>query len=297
MELRELRSFSSVAKLRSISKAAEQLGSSQPTVTLQIQRLEKELGVVLFDRIKRPIQVTAAGTAFAEIVGPLLDTVDSLATKASKLEEESPVRIASTPDLIPHTLLQVVKAFLSRYPNIHLRIRSEQRGDVSWLVSEGEVDIGFVPGPELGSEFEFEGLFGYERVLITPRNHPLLREPLTDLRQIAKYPLILMRRGTYSRGVLEEEFQRHGLQYEIILELDSMDMIKRYVALGLGISIGPRLAIEPEDNSQLEVVALTMLLPVEQAGLITLRGKTLSSSVRNFLAVVRESLQQMGGAI
>ena len=80
------------------------------------------------------------------------------------------------------------------------------------------------------------------------------------------------------------------MSYEIVIELDSMDMIKRYVALGLGVSIGPRLAIEPEDQHELGIVSLNTLLPVEQAGIVTLSGRALSEPARNFVSVTREAL-------
>lgn len=290
MELRELRDFYAVVRLRSMSKAAEHLRTSQPTVSLRIQRLEKELGVVLFDRSKRPIRVTSAGSALAEKVEPLLEIFDGLATGTSQMGDEGPVRIASTPDIIPHTLQRAVKAFLPRYPHVHIRIRSATSRVVSRLVSQGKVDIGFVPGPEREPDLEFLGLFAYERVLITPKNHSLLDEPLTSIEQIARWPLILMGRGTHTRTMLEDEFRRRSLSYEIVIELDSMDMIKRYVALGLGISVGPRLAIEPQDREELEVLSLNALLPVEQAGILTLRHKRQPAAVHNFISVLRESL-------
>ena len=87
--------------------------------------------------------------------------------------------------------------------------------------------------------------------------------------------------------ILEEEFRRRGLDYEVIVELDSLDMIKRYVALGMGISVGPLLAIEPEDKDRLGVVSLANLLPVDQGGIVTLKGKTLSTPARNFIHVMR----------
>ena len=78
MELRELRSFVAAARLRSITKAAEELSIGQPTATTHIKKLEHELGTLLFDRIKRPIQLTAAGTTLADLSKPLLDGIDSL---------------------------------------------------------------------------------------------------------------------------------------------------------------------------------------------------------------------------
>lgn len=294
MELRQLRSFCTAAKLRSISKAAEHLGIGQPTVTTHVQKLEEELGTVLFDRIKRPIRLTVAGARLAELATPLLEGIDELVTTTSKAEKESPVRVASSHDFIPHTLLRVVKAFIDMHPHIHLRIRSGTRAEVMQMVTEGEVDMGIVAHPVRAMDFDFQGLFAYERVLITPLGHPLLQVPLRSLEQIAQWPLILRGRGSYTRLLLEEEFRRRGLPYEIVVELDSMDIIKRYVALGMGISAGPRLAMDPEDKDELGIVSLATLLPMEQAGIVTVRGKTLSIPAREFISVMRDTLAPAG---
>ena len=184
MELRELRSFCSAAKLRSISRAAEQLGIGQPTVTTHIKKLEAEMGTVLFDRVKRPIQLTPAGATLAELATPLVEGIDSLAAKTALAEEEGPIHLAATHDIIPHSLLRVVRVFLARYPHFHLRIRSGVREDVVKMVAGGEVDIGIIPGPERAVDLEFEPLFGYERVLITPLDHPLLATPIESLDRV-----------------------------------------------------------------------------------------------------------------
>ena len=158
------------------------------------------------------------------------------------------------------------------------------------MVEEGEVDIGLVPGPERSTELDFQGVFGYERVLITPLAHPLLSVPLTSIDQIAQWPLILMRPRTATRTMLEQEFRRRGASYEVVMEMDSMEIIKHYVALGIGVSVGPRLAMDPEDYEELGIVSLANLLPVEQAGIVTLRGKTLSGPAKNFALVLRDVL-------
>ena len=100
----------------------------------------------------------------------------------------------------------------------------------------------------------------------------------------------MMGMGTYTREILEEEFRRKGVEYDIVVELDSMDMIKRYVALGMGISVEPRLAIDPQDRRDLGVMSLANLLPVEQAGIIRLRGKNISEPTQNFISVMRDVL-------
>ena len=136
MELRELRSFVAAARLRSITKAAEELNIGQPTATTHIKKLEQELGTLLFDRIKRPIQLTASGTTLADLAKPLLDGIGSLLDETGIAEQLSPVRVAATHDIIPHRLLQVVRIFLKQHPHGHLRILSGRRDEVLNMVSE-----------------------------------------------------------------------------------------------------------------------------------------------------------------
>lgn len=290
MDIKQLRSFCVAAKLRSISKAAEQLNIGQPVVTTHVKKLEQELKVILFDRIKRPIQLTLAGRTLAENATPLVESIDSLAATTSEAQELGPVNVACTADIVSHTLLRVVSAFLDIYPHIHVRIRSGTRTEVLEMVEQGDTDLGVVQHAERGEKFNYEALFLYERVLITPPNHPILENPLESLEQIAAWPLIMMARGTYTRALFEEQLRRKGVSYEIIVELESMDMIKRYVALGMGVSIGPRLAIEPEDHGTLGVVSLANLLPVDQAGIITLPGKILSTPAERFISVMRDTV-------
>lgn len=294
MEIRELRSFCTAARLRSISRAAQELGLGQPTVTTHIKKLEEELGMTLFDRVKRPIQLTLSGQRLADIALPLVEGIDSLPTMTAMAEERGPVNIASTPDIIPHTLIRVVRVFLNRYPRVHMRIRSGTRSEVLEMVEDGEVDLGVIQHSEKRDDLEFLGLFLYERVLLTPPDHPLMREPLETLDQIAKWPLIMMGRGTYTRQILEDEFRRRGVEYDVVVELDSMDMIKRYVALGMGISVGPRLSIEPDDSRNLGVISLANFLPVDQAGIVMLKGKTISTPTRNFISVMQDVLAPAG---
>ena len=292
MELRELRSFNAAARLRSISRAADFLGIGQPTVSTHIKKLEAEMGTRLFDRVRRPIELTPSGTALAQLAAPLVDGIDELVISAAGAEEAGAVSIASTHDIISHALFRVVEAFLRTRPHNHLSIRSGLVNEVLDMVADGEADLGLAPIPERSVDFEFDfvPLVASERVLITPLGHPLLKVPVTSLDQIAEWPLILRRRETHTSRVLEDEFRRKGLGYEVRVELDSIEMVKKYVALGMGISVGPRLAIEPEDEAELGIVSLANLLPVEPAGIITLAGKTLSTPAQAFVSLIRDTL-------
>lgn len=290
MELRELKSFTTAAKLRSISKAAGVLGIGQPTATTHIKKLEKEVGTELFDRMTRPITLTLTGSILAELATPLVEGLDELVATTLQSEEQGPVTIASSADMVPHTLLRVIRVFRHRYPHTRVRVRSGIRADVLEAVAAGEVDFGLLGDPVRDPDFEFEGLFPFERVLITPLGHPLLDYPLESLDQLAEWPLILMAKPSYTRSMLESEFRRRGQHYEVVVELDSIATIKRYVALGMGISVGPRLAIEPDDEKELGIISLANYLPVEQAGIVTLKGRALSTPTLEFLAVMRDTV-------
>jgi DNA-binding transcriptional LysR family regulator len=297
MELRELRSFSTAARLGGISAAADRLGLGQPTVTTHVRKLERELGMTLFDRVRRPIQLTPAGVEVAALVAPLLEGIDALAEGAARGAAEGPVAVAATHDIITHALLRVVRVFLRIHSHAHLRIRSGLMREVLEMVSDGEADLGLVPSTVGSDEFDFTGLFAYERVLITPPDHPLLDEPLTSLAQIAEWPLIMRGKETHTRALLDGEFAKRGLDYEVRVELDSMDMIKRYVALGMGVSVGPMLAIEPADREELGIVGLSSLLPVDQGGIVTLKGKTLSTPAQSFIQATKDTLSVVSHSV
>lgn len=294
MDVRELRSFTVAARVRSISRAAELLDIGQPTVSTHIKKLEQELETQLFDRIRRPIRLTLAGEKLLELAGPLVEGIEGLASNTQQAQTEGPVTVAATANLMSHFLLRAVEAFRDENPRVHLRLRSRLRFEVIELVSQGEVDFGIVPGVDPDPALEFQPLFPYQRLLITPLNHPMLQElPLTSFEQIAKYPLITMGPGTYTRSAVESEFRRKGLDYDIIMEADSLDLIKRYVSHGYGISIIPRVVAEPGDEDTLGIVHLGHMMPVDQAGLITLRGRTLSAPAEALMEKVRTAAEGM----
>ena len=189
MDVKELRSFSIAARLRSISRAAELLDVGQPTVSTHIKKLEQELGTPLFDRIRRPIRLTLAGEKLLELAGPLVEGIESLATDTQQAQSEGPVTVGATANLMSHFLLRAVEAFRDENPRVHLRLRSRLRSEMIDMVSQGDVDFGIVPGMDPNPDLEFQALFPYERLLITPLDHPVLRElPLTSFDQISPYP-------------------------------------------------------------------------------------------------------------
>jgi len=183
-----------------------------------------------------------------------------------------------------HHLPPIVKGFRTHYPQVQIKLVARSYSTLMELVAAGELDLalGNKPEPENRS-LDFRHLFTSDFVLITPLGHELLKLPEITLQDIARWPLILLGPATHSRRTLEQALKREALPYNITLEMDITEMAKRYVEIGMGIAVSQGYAIQPEDGSRLGIRNLTGIFPSTQMGLVTLKGKFLSRSVRNFI--------------
>lgn len=290
MDLRELRSFCAVAQFGSITKAAEQLMLRQPAVTLHIQELERETGVTLLDRSKRPVQLTPAGVHLAELAKPLLRQIDSLPVETSSYASRGSLTVASTSEMTRNMLVDCIVAYRQTYPDTRLSVRSGRLPEVLRMVRDRDADLGFVPLTGRFSEFNVEPLFTNERVLLAAKGHPVLDQPIESLHQIAQWPLIVnigtRDNPTYIEGKLNEE----GLDYNVVMRLDHFDAIKRYVSKGLGIGVVPRIILEPDDEVTLGIVGLGHIVDIQSVGIITVRDAPMSRSSQQFVAMLRETI-------
>lgn len=300
MEIRELISFYHVARLRSVSRAAEHLEIGQPTVTTHLQKIEREFGVVLFDRIRRPIQLTSDGVVFYELVAPIVqgvtDGIEALKMQMDYPEHRGSFVIGAFPDLVLHHLPPLVKQFRDQYPRVQIKLVARSYSVLMEMVLAGELDImlGSEPESQDGS-LDFRYLFTSDFVLITPPGHELLTLREVTLRDIAAWPLILLQTGSQSRRILEQALRREGVPYSVTLEMDIMEMAKRYVEIGMGIALAHEYVVQPEDLAKLGIRRLTSILPSTRIGLVTLKGKFLSRSVQNFIDTLVKGLGEGSG--
>lgn len=293
MELREIISFYHVARLRSVSKAARKLELGQPTVTTHLRKLEGEFGIVLFDRIKRPIQLTSEGTVFYELVTPIVESIDTLKTQMDYSEGRGSFVVGAYPDIVSYHLPRPIRQFRARFPEVRMRLVARSYANLIQLVKSGEVDLALCSAPpnDDGS-LEFAELFDYNVVLITPPGHELLHRhphPVT-VPEMAGFPLILNGPESLSRRQVEQKLRECGAGYDVVLEMDNTEMIKRYVAIGMGIAIVSDFTLHPEDHDRLGVVRLTHIFPSATMGICTLRGKFHGRGVRNFISTLEENL-------
>ena len=290
MRTQHIVSFYHVARLRSITKAADIQGLAQPTVTSHLKKLEEELGFSLFDRIKRPIMLTSDGAAVLEMIGPIVNGLSALKIHADSQGRDVSLTIAAYADLVLHYLPQVIQRFRTEYPNVHIRLLARHHSEMIQMARSGEVDLALSTTQNvLDSSLDFMGLFTSSTMMLTPLGHELLEQQPVRLEDISKWPLILYGPNTILRTRLERAFREQGLDYEMVMEMDNVEYAKRYVRIGMGISFCSNLSLEPEDYDTLGIADVDHLFSNVTIGMYTLKGKFQGTSVRNFIDSLRGS--------
>ena len=290
MQTQHIVSFYYVARLRSITKAADIQGLAQPTVTSHLKKLEGELGFSLFDRIKRPIMLTSDGAAVLEMIGPIVNGLSALKIHADSQGRDVSLTIAAYADLVLHYLPQVIQRFRTEYPNVHIRLLARHHSEMIQMARSGEVDLALSTTQNvLDSSLDVMDLFTSSTMMLTPLGHELLEQQPVRLEDISKWPLILYGPNTILRTRLERAFREQGLDYEMVMEMDNVEYAKRYVRIGMGISFCSNLSLEPEDYDTLGIADVDHLFSNVTIGMYTLKGKFQGTSVRNFIDSLRGS--------
>jgi DNA-binding transcriptional LysR family regulator len=291
MELREIVSFYHVSRLQSVSKAARRLELGQPTVTTHLKKLEDEFSITLFDRIKRPIQLTSDGRTFLQLITPIVECVDSLKTNMDYSERRGSFVVGAYPDLIMHHLPNPIKSFWRDYPDVRLKLVSRSYASLIQLVKSGEVDLALCTAPPVDdASLEFRRLFDYNIVMMTPPGHALLSKPSILLEDAAEWPLILAGPESLVRRRVESALKEQQVHYEVVLEMDNTELIKQYVEIGMGIAIGSDFTLHPDDHDKLGVIRMDHIFTGSEIGICTLKGKFIGRAIRNFMDNLIENL-------
>ncbi len=264
--LHQLRILREIARRsHNLSAAATALHTSQPGVSRQVQLLERELGVELLARRKNRITgLTEPGRAILAAAERALAEAENIRLIAAEYsrEEGGRLTIATSHLHARYTLLTPIKTFALRHPGVRLQMRQADPDEILRLVAAGEADIGISTevGGKRGDLVLLPGR-RVERSLIMPLGHPLGEKPRVTLADIAKYPLVGYNPRQRGGQIVAEAFRVHGLEPKLVVSAIDSDIIKAYVAEGLGIAIIPALALDEQADRGLEVRDVTRLFP------------------------------------
>ncbi len=288
--LKPLRAFCQVARLGSVSRAAEALFLSQPAVTLQLQAVEREFGGDLFERIGRRWTLTKAGSALYELARPLvegLDGIDGEFQARIKGLEGGELHVAAGSSTILYLLPPLVRAFRESHPQIQLVLHNVTGKDGLGLLRSDAVDLAVGSMLDVPSDLSYAPVYSFEPMLIMAKDHPLASRGKLRLEDLSPYGLILPPKRLTTWRMVDLVFQQRRVPYTVALEVGGWEIIKQYVAMGLGISIVTGICIKDADRDKLEVRNLSEYFPARSYGVVVRKGKFLSPQARAFADLVK----------
>jgi DNA-binding transcriptional LysR family regulator len=236
MDLRNLRAFHFVGKYGSLKMAANYLKLTSPAISLQIKKLERELGIQLFDRRPNKIVLTDTGAALLKQTAVILDALSKLQDSARRGSHgySEKLTIAFSTDLPKHFAPRIA-AFSQRHPDLRLTILSRYPREAVPLLSEGTIDAAVGWFAKVPPDIQKQPLFTSKMHLIFPPRHPLAHRKKLSLADITNYRLVLHTGPTPTRKLVDAALSKHGIDPENILEAGTCDTIMEFVELGLGI--------------------------------------------------------------
>ncbi|MDQ2835355.1 MAG: LysR family transcriptional regulator [Acidobacteriota bacterium] len=287
MDFEQLKTFLEVWHQKSFSRAAERLRITQPAVSAQIQSLEREVGERLFDRKGGKITFTAAGRVFEPFAEHALDCQRHLMLMVSE-QRRSPrgeISISAQESTSLYVLPEVFAEFKRHYPKVALKIaRDEKTRTVEALLSR-EVDFGIVSLPITDKRFVLETIHEDELVLAIPQGHALGQVQKATVKDVAKHAFLLPKRGN-QRELLLNVFRMQDVYPKAVMEVESSELMKRFILAGLGIGFLPSINIAAErEAGAIEVVKVEELRLLRDLGLIYLKEKTLTHAAKAFLQI------------
>ena len=284
--LRQLRAFCHAARHGSITQAAESLGLSQPAVSVHVRELENELDAILFDRGGPGVALTSAGKRLWELAEPLVRGMDGLSVNFMERLDDTisgRIQLAASVAGAAFILPPYIKQFRDRYPEIRLRVKNRPSNEGVKLLLADEVEFALgVKDSSVEDTLDYRELLPYGIVLITSLDHPLAGRETVSPEEAAVWPAIVPAAGTYSRQFGETAARRFGVN--VVIEVGGWGVIKRYVEIGLGISLVPSICISEAD--QLSVIPLNEYFPTRSYGVFTRRGKFLTPAARRLLRLM-----------
>jgi DNA-binding transcriptional LysR family regulator len=279
----QLRGFCYAAASGSISKAARRMNLSQPAVSQQIQTLESEMSVRLFLRHGARIQLTSDGRLLYELATPLIDQLEHLDEqfRSRRCEaDEGHIELAAGTSTILYFLPRHVEEFRRAHPKIEVRLHNVTGIEGLEQLRAGLVDFAVGPLMSVPDDIDFHPIISYEPVVIACLGHPLAYKKLS-LTEISRYPLILPPRGLSTWNLVDATFKKHGLAYQVAMEVGGWEAIKKYVELGLGISL--IISIGISGFERLEVLPAGEFFPKRTYGVVLRKGRLLSPQAKLFV--------------
>ena len=298
MDFDQVHTFLEIVRLKSFSKAAQTCYRTQPAISAQVRQLEQELNTALFERFGSRISLTTAGKIFAEYAAQMLDLRRRAQDAISELERNprGELVIAANEATCIYVLPQVFSEYKSLFPAVQLQLDRSYGARVVDAVMENIADFGLTQLPVEEKRLEVVHIHKDEIRLIVPARHPLADKKAVQPHELLEYQLLLPKSGA-TRARLNTWFELVEDDLQISMELDSTEMMKRFVMAGLGVSfLAASNCREEVAAGKLRALSLAPEPMIRRLGLIYRKDKALSKAALGFIQVILDNLGDQQGA-
>ncbi|CDY75005.1 Transcriptional regulator, LysR family [Caballeronia glathei] len=296
LSIRHIRAFVAVAKHRSLTRAAESLFVTQSALSLTIQHLEDDLGVSLFDRSTRRLDLTQAGEEFLPSAERLLQDFDSSIREMRALgkRERGKVGVAAVPSVMALLLPEAVAAYIDAFPNIDIYLREDNSEAVQQRIVDGDVDFGICSPWEPDAELVFEPLFEDCFGVVFAPHHPLAAgDGELSWEEVSGYRIVGF---SSDLGMQHQLSHTPGLSQEVReprYRVSNTSTIETLLARGVGVSIMSALAAQRAPLDRLSMRLLSKPVLTRTVGIVRRQGKSLSPAAATLLQHIRATVPQL----
>ncbi len=299
MDFDQLETFLEVARHTSFSRAAEKRFRTQPAISAQIRALEEEVGARLFDRSGGRVALTAAGKVFQRYAEEALESRRAALAALGEMERipRGEIVVGANEATCLHILPEVFAEFKKQYASVAVSIHRSERARIMEAIIENSVDFGVVSLPVADTRLTVVPIHRDELVVIVPARHPLARLKAAAVADVVKYPLLLPKVGR-TRDAIENLFHARHLKPNVSMELDSSELLKRFVAADVGVGFIARSNVV--EDVRAKVVAALPLADAQikrDLALVFRKDKALSRAALAFIDIavkLKPAQQQVG---
>ncbi len=287
------RVFYTVAKCGSLTRAAEELYISQPAVSQSVKQLENQLGVSLFKRTHRGMELSENGgkLIFKEVERALeLFNEAENRIEQTKQDATGTIRIGASDTIFEYFLADKIVDYHEKFPAVKIELMADFTPDTIEKLKANKCDVAFVNLPiEIDSELHLEeNCARLSDIFIASDKYAELSDGTVSLDKLKKYPLIVMDKNTVARRTLEAFLRSVGVELNPAIEVGSWDLMKRLVARGMGVGVIPRqYALREIQSGELFEVQTDPVLPVRSIGMLLPKNQPVSYALHSFIEYFR----------
>lgn len=277
------------AKTGSLTQAAKALYLTQPSVSHAIKQLEDNVGLTLFYRTAKGVELTQEGAVLYSYIEQSQVFISLAEEKMAALKslDSGELRVGGSDSLFKHYLLPYIEAYHRSHPGIGLHLIHGTTPEVMAYLKEGKIDLGVVRMPIGDEQLEVRESIQLQDCFVAGAGYDVLKNETLSLEALLEHPVILFSRNSRARMAITELFHSYGLTLKPEIEVGSVDLLIEFAKRGLGISYVTREFVSKElQEGSLFEIRLDVQLPPSRVGIMTMRNMPLSVAARRFIELV-----------